>query len=292
MGTSAIVVRQQSATPAASPAWLYSPDLLPFVAPATDTTLLAAQYGTGFAQAPVPSQANQVYVRGKNTTGAAGSATVTLYCVQHDIVAGMFSALLTPSNWDTSGFTVNGAKTSAVALAATAGQVAVAGPAVWTPPALATDTSTYVLLAWVDGGGNPPPNWATMPPFPSLTLFGQYVTANPSLVVLETAYSGMFARQYADQGYAVSAADATWNSSPDLVLYSGQAAYDTSLLKRNIAWSTHQPPTIGGPNNLYLRGYNTSNQTVTATVSFFHAVNTRLRRRTRCSTRRRGSPTR
>lgn len=272
MSNAGIVMRQALGTPpATSPAaWLFSPDLLPFTAPVADTGLLTTRYDTGFAQAPVPGQANSLYVRGQNRSAASQKATVHLWSVQHNPLAGPFSDLLTPANWDATQFSAPTVSISA----ANQNDVALgAAPLVWTPPEQAAITSEYVLIAWLDGGGNPPPDWSTMQPFTKLDALRQYVEGNPSLVMLDTAYQGMFVRQDPGQGSRVSSPGATWNRSPDLILYSGAPAYDTTLLKRATDWSVHQPATVG-QNDLYLRGVNTASSTVTARISFFYAVNT------------------
>ena len=252
MGTSAIVVRQQQTTPTATPAPADPPTCCPSwrlpATPPCSTTL----YDTPFAQAPVPTQANQVYVRGKkHHRGTAGSATVTLYCVQHDTVAGMFSPLLTPSNWDTSVFTVNNQKTSQVALTAAGGGVVAAQ--LRSGHRLGAPLSPRRWCSW--------PGWTavvtrrrTSAPFNRSRVSPCWVsTSRPPRRSWRSTprTAGCFVRQSANQDYAASAAGATWNASPDLVLYSGQAAYDTTLLKRAQSWSTQQPPTIGGPNNLH-----------------------------------------
>lgn len=77
--------------------WSSSPDLMPFAAPVSDTSFLTTLYGTAFAQPPLPGQANEVYVRGKNDGTGAASATVSLYWVEH--VSGFGDPLLTRSNW-------------------------------------------------------------------------------------------------------------------------------------------------------------------------------------------------
>lgn len=159
--------------------------------------------------------------------------------------------------------------------AANAGDVVLApAPLTWTPTALTSQFGRYYLIAWVDGGGNPPPDFSAMTtPLANTKALAAYVAATPSLMLLDTSYSGMLARQYPDQSPAVSAPDATWNSSPDLIAYTGQAAYDPTLLNRSLSWSTHQPPVAGQGSNLYLRGVNTASVGTDAKVSFFYAVN-------------------
>lgn len=272
-----IVVRQALGTPpATSPAaWMYSPDLLPFTSALRDTALLTARYDTGFVQAPIPQQGNTLYVRGKNTGATAQTTTVYLYSVQHNPLAGKFSDLLYPQRWDSSVFTVDGTAGNAVTLtAANAGDVVLgAYPLVWTPDAQESETSEYVLLAWIDPGGQPPPDFTKMKPFPTLDSLRQYVEGHGNLVVLDTAYSGMFARQNGSQGPRISGADTSWSSSPDLILYSGKEAYDTALLEDALTWSVHQPPAAGGLNYLYIRGFNASAGSLNARVAFFYAVN-------------------
>jgi len=269
---SGIVLRQTLGSTSPS-TWLSSPDLMPFCAPVADTSFLTALYGTAFAQPPLSAQANQVYVRGKNSGTGAASATVSLYWVEHS--TGSSDPILTPKNWTSTGFTVGGNAGNAVSVqAANAGDVVLAASALtWTPTALQSQFGHYVLIAWVDGGGTPPPDFSTMPKFANLQAVGTYVASQPSLVMLDTSYSGMFARQYQDQTPVTSAPDATWTNSPDLIAYTGQAAYDPTLLKRTFDWSTHQPPVAGQGSNLYLRGVDTSAKGTSARVSFFYAVN-------------------
>lgn len=264
-----------SPPPSSTSAWLASPDLLPFCAPAGDAGLLTARYDTGFAQAPVPAQPNQVYVRAKNTGTGAQSATAYLYWAEHDPLAGIFDNFLTPQNWLSTGFTVTGKTTNAVSVQAANANDVVLGssPLAWTPTTLSSEVGHYVLIAWLDTGGNPPPDFTKLPAFASLDKVRQYVEGLPNLVMLDTAYSGFFSRQYQDQEPAISAADATWNSAPDLVVYAGQPAYDATLLERALNWSVHQPPINGGQNNLYVRGINASTGSLNARVSFYYAVN-------------------
>ena len=274
MANTGIFMRQAAGTPLTSqPAWLYSPDLLPFNSAAPDTALLITRYDTPFAQAPVPGQPNYVYVRGKNASTASQKATVYLYSVQYDPV-NFETDLLSPSLWDGKPFTVNGTPGNSVTItAANQNDVALgAAPVVWTPPAQATVTSEFVLIAWLDPGGSPPPDFSKMPDFNTMKDLGAYVQGQPNLVMLDTAYAGMFARQYGGQGSRVAGAGSTWNSSPDLVLYQGQPAYDPALLRRATDWTVHQPASAG-QNYLYIRGGNSWQYAVNAKVSFFYAVN-------------------
>lgn len=269
-------MRQALGTPPATSlaAWMFTPDLMPFTAAATDTGLLTTRYDTAFAQAPIPGSGNYVYARASNSGTGAQTGTVYLYWAQHNPYAGPSSPLLDPTTWAQSGFSVNGTATNSVSIQAqTAGEVVLAAaPLVWTPTALSSEVNRYVLLAWLDPGGSPPPDFSTMPRFAKLDALRQYVEGQPNLVMLDTAYSGMFARQYLDQSSAVSAPDATWNSSPDLMLYQ-QPPFDPKLLLRALNWSVHQPPATGAQNNLYLRGFNSSAGSLTTHVSFFYAVN-------------------
>ncbi|HKO19666.1 MAG TPA: hypothetical protein VJU82_12345 [Acidobacteriaceae bacterium] len=276
MSNTGINMRQALGTPPATApaAWLYSPDVLPFTSAASDTTLLTTRYDTPFSQAPMPTQGNYVYVRGKNASTASQTATVYLYSVQHNPLAGMFSDFLSPSNWDSSPFTVGGTAGNSVKMTAANQNDVVLGatPLIWTPPAQESVTSEYILIAWIDPGGSPPPNFSSMQPFKKLDDVRQYVESQPNLVMLDTGYNGMFARQYSGQPSRYSVPGATWNSSPDIILYNGQPAYDTTLLQRALDWSVHQPAGTGA-NNLYIRGFHTSPGALTARVSFFYAVN-------------------
>lgn len=127
-----------------------SPDIIPWgTQPAEDpaTEFGADTYAQKIGKTVAYGQANYIYVRGKNYSDSLAVGSVSLYAAYQ-------AQLSLPSSW-TRLSTDSGANTSAIA--ANAGDVAVATDAfVWTP-ALPAQGNPYVLIAVIATQADPDP---------------------------------------------------------------------------------------------------------------------------------------
>ncbi|MDQ3930899.1 MAG: hypothetical protein M3328_17355 [Chloroflexota bacterium] len=180
--------------------WTQSPDIMPVGASvAADPTVFSQQanYNQTYAQSVTMNQWNYVYFRGINTTAGAQNAKVYLYYVES-------TQLNYPSNWNGPGdpnIQWAGNVQNYAPLTATAqnGLAASTPPLQWfVPPYSNPGTGDhYVLIAWIDNGSNPPPNFSSMG-YMSTQDLATYLTKNPQMTVLDTtAVSGRVATSVA-----------------------------------------------------------------------------------------------
>lgn len=153
------------------------PDLIVTgVAAAKNAALFGTQesYNSGTLSATAAlGVRNFVYVRALNTAAGPASARVYLYWTMQ--------SNLTPSGWQTSGFTVAGRTQNWVDLTAAAGNDVLVStvPLVWFAPVDQTDLP--VLIAYVDGSATPKPPDFTPFAYVNPTTVAKFVAGQPRL---------------------------------------------------------------------------------------------------------------
>ncbi len=256
--------------------WTGAPDLALFVGqPAYDATIVKKALGWAFQQVPSPGQANYLYVRGYNTSDSGLTARVSFFYALVDPSAGT-NPVLDPKSWKQDGMTVGGTAQSYVDIVSKvpADQMTnLAAPLIWTPPT-PPGTTHLALIAWVDntGGSNPPP-FANLPPFTSLGQLAEYVRGQRNIVVWDTAFGGLFLRQYT--GQTVSQPGKTTVASPDILVAGISAVQDVSTLAATAAYNAGTPAqaatTPFARNLVYVRAINPNNRAQRARVYLYAA---------------------
>lgn len=170
--------------------WTNSPDIVASVdsngnpQPAPDPTVFTSSsgYGQQFSNQISIGQANYIYVRGLNTTGAATLGRFWFYFVESNVV-------LWPQNWQSSNITVAGNNQNYADMTTplAANQVGVTNPPfIWTAPNLQQSGDHYCMIAFAQNVPTGQPLPAPQSPAPtgfmgSWDQLAQFVINNPNM---------------------------------------------------------------------------------------------------------------
>ena len=222
-----------------------------------------------FTQVASINAANAVYVRAVNyTQTGAQVSTVYFYAVQSD-------AVLDPSKWSSTGFTVNGAAGNASTLTAQALYQIVASdhPVGWQPASPDTGSS-WILIACISDATPPVPPTFPSTPFAAIADLDAYIDkSNGKLAILDTSYLGTFLRQF--PGQLPTQVGTGAQTAIDLIVTGSTAAQDASAFASTASYAgttLANQVTYGVPNFIYLRGLNSRPTGGSARVYFYFTL--------------------